>query len=227
MGLIMSRLIAYGYERIREFDEHVPAYWRQGNNIALGKTYVHGLVALDIYCERCSLFCANRIAKDILEYANSEFNFKELKIFLIKDGHKLGFFEFDGDKVVPGNTVFRTTVFGTRPDSLLADESYCNKVEEELKMKEPETLKFETGVLLMAAPMPTIEKIHINGPCTVIIWSDKTKTMVRLQEGETYDAEKAVYAAITKKFIGTNKTKSNWLDIIREKMPDEQHNNAF
>lgn len=110
-----------------------------------------------------------------------------------------------------------------RPYSLLADESYCNKVEEELKMKEPETLTFETVVLLMSAPTPTIEKIHISGPCTVIIWSDKTKTMVRLQDGESYDEEKAVYAAIAKKFIGTNKSKSNWLDIIRKKMPDESY----
>lgn len=222
MGLIMSRLITYGYERIREFDEYIPMYHRKGKNIMLEKSYVHGFVALNIYCEQCSMFCANKIATAILVHANSEFNFKELKICLINDGHELGFYEFDGDEVV-----FRTTVFGTKPDTLFADESYCNKVEEELKMKEPETLKFETGVFLMAAQMPTIEKIHISGPCTVIIWSDKTKTMVRLQDGEPYDEEKAVYAAIAKKFIGTNKSKSNWLDIIRKKMPDEQHNYAF
>lgn len=113
---------------------------------------------------------------------------------------------------------FRAAMHDTLLDSV---------VEEELKMKEPERFTFETGVLIMSAPTPTIEKIHINGPCTVIIWSDKTKTMVRLQDGEPYDEEKAVYAAIAKKFIGTNKSKSNWLDIIREKMPDEQHNNAF
>lgn len=216
MGLIMSRLITYGYERIREFDKYIPMYHRKGKNITLGKSYVHGFVALNMYCERCSVFCANRIATAILVHANSEFNFKELKICLINDGHELGFYEFDGDEVV-----FRATVFRTKPDTLLADESYCSKVEEELKMKKPEKLKFETGVFLMAAPMPTIEKIHINGPCTVIIWSDKTKTMVRLQDGEPYDEEKAVYAAIAKKFIGTNKSKSNWLDIIRKKMPDE------
>lgn len=220
MGLIMSRLITYGYERIREFNEYIPMYHRKGKNITLGKSYVHGFVALNMYCERCSMFCANRIAMFILEYANSEFNFKELKIYLIKDGHELGFYEFDGDKVV-----FRTTVFGTRPDSLLVDESYCNKVEEDPKMniRASETLTFETGVFLMSAPTPTIEKIHISGPCTVIIWSDKTKTMVRLQDGEPYDEEKAVYAAIAKKFIGTNKSKSNWLDIIRKKMPNESY----
>lgn len=216
MGLIMSRLITYGYERIREFDEYIPMYHRKGKNITLGKSYIHGFVALNMYCKQCSMFCANRIATAILVHANSEFNFKELKICLINDGHEIGFYEFDGDKVV-----FRATVFGTKPDTLLADESHCNKVEEELKMKEPETLKFDTGVLLMSAPTPTIKKIHISGPCTVIIWSDKTKTMVRLQDGEAYDEEKAVYAAIAKKFIGTNKSKSNWLDIIRKKMPDE------
>lgn len=214
---IMRELIAYGYERIREYD-------RKGKNIMLGKSKptATGFVALNMYCEQCSMFCADRIAASILAHSSSEFNFKELKIYLIKDGHELGFYEFDGDEVV-----FRTTVFGTRPDSLLADESYCSKVEEELKMKELETLTFDTRVLFMHAPTPTIEKIHISGPCTVIIWSDNTKTMVRLQDGEPYDEEKAVYAAIAKKFIGTNESKSNWLDIIRKKMPDEQHDYAF
>ncbi len=230
IGLIMSQLIAYGYDIIHEFDEYTPVYHRLGENIVIGKSHIHGHVALNMYCEQCSIFYAGGIAASILAYANSEFNFTSLKIYLIREGHELGFYEFDGD-----NVVFRPTTFGTKPDSLLADESYCNKVEEELKMKEPEkidfkaseTFTFETGVFLMSAPIPTIEKIHISGPCTVIIWSDKTKTMVRLQEGEPYDAEKAVYAAIAKKFIGTNKSKSNWLDIIRKKMPDEQHNNAF
>lgn len=275
IGLIINRLIAYGNERIREFEKDIPPYYTQNRNLLFGNSNVHGFYALTMHCKGYTMACTNRIATAVLVHASSEFNFKELLIYLVKDGQELGLYEFDGDKVV-----FRPTTFGTKPDSLLADEAYCNKVEEELKMKETVKIDWEkarmklrladeiarcnkveekchelnkqdvnnalrqvgilreelnmkesakivlNGGVIFAAP-PTIEKIHISGPCTVIIWSDKTKTLVRLQEGEPYDAEKAVYAAIAKKFIGTNKSKSNWLDIIRKKMPDEQHNNAF
>lgn len=62
---------------------------------------------------------------------------------------------------------------------------------------------------------PTIEKIHFSGDVTVVIWSDKTKTLVRRQNDEFDDREKAVLACIAKKFLGTNKSKSNWLDKIK------------
>lgn len=62
---------------------------------------------------------------------------------------------------------------------------------------------------------PTIEKIHFSDDVTVVIWSDKTKTLVRRQNDEFDDREKAVLACIAKKFLGTNKSKSNWLDKIK------------
>lgn len=72
---------------------------------------------------------------------------------------------------------------------------------------------------------PTIEKIHFSGDVTVVIWSDKTKTLVRRQNDEFDDREKAVLACIAKKFLGTNKSKSNWLDKIKpayEKAEEER-----
>ena len=62
---------------------------------------------------------------------------------------------------------------------------------------------------------PTIKKIHFSDDVTVVIWSDKTKTLVRRQNDEFDDREKAVLACIAKKFLGTNKSKSNWLDKIK------------
>lgn len=72
---------------------------------------------------------------------------------------------------------------------------------------------------------PTIKKIHFSGDVTVVVWSDKTKTLVRRQNDEFDDREKAVLACIAKKFLGTNKSKSNWLDKIKpayEKAEEEK-----
>ena len=74
---------------------------------------------------------------------------------------------------------------------------------------------FEDLNLTVGEEKPTIEKIHFSGDVTVVIWSDKTKTLVRRQNDEFDDREKAVLACIAKKFLGTNKSKSNWLDKIK------------
>lgn len=62
----------------------------------------------------------------------------------------------------------------------------------------------------------SIIKIIFNGPATIVMWSDSTKTIVRYNdETETIDdREKAVFAACAKKLLGTNATGSNYLDRI-------------
>ena len=47
-----------------------------------------------------------------------------------------------------------------------------------------------------------IEKVIFSGPCTIVIWADKTKTIVRCQDGETFDPEKGLAMAIAKKTLG-------------------------
>ena len=51
-----------------------------------------------------------------------------------------------------------------------------------------------------------------------MIFEDGSKTVVKLQEGETMDREKAVYAAICKRMFGSNKNRSNWLDMLKPLM---------
>lgn len=65
---------------------------------------------------------------------------------------------------------------------------------------------------------PSPKKVIYNGPATVVIFEDGSKTVVKLQEGETMDREKAVYAAICKRMFGSNKNRSNWLDILKPLM---------
>lgn len=62
----------------------------------------------------------------------------------------------------------------------------------------------------------SINKIIFNGPATIVMWTDGTKTIVRCNDdSETIDdREKAVFAACAKKLLGTNATGSNYLDRI-------------
>lgn len=47
-----------------------------------------------------------------------------------------------------------------------------------------------------------IEKVIFNGPATIVLWSDGTKTIVKCQNGDAYDPEKGLAMAITKKALG-------------------------
>jgi len=87
---------------------------------------------------------------------------------------------------------------------------------EALEIKYQEAMRsIKNAPISVGEEKPTIEKIHFSSDVTVVIWSDKTKTLVRRQNDEFDDREKAVLACIAKKFLGTNKSKSNWLDKIK------------
>lgn len=49
---------------------------------------------------------------------------------------------------------------------------------------------------------PFIKKVIFNPPCTIVLWSDDTKTIVRTQNNEKFDPEKGLAMAITKKALG-------------------------
>lgn len=55
-----------------------------------------------------------------------------------------------------------------------------------------------------------IERIIRNGSATIVLFSDGTKSVVRLQDGDADDPEKAVMAAILKRFC------RGWQDEARK-----------
>jgi hypothetical protein len=57
------------------------------------------------------------------------------------------------------------------------------------------------------------KKIIFNYPATIVIWNDGTKTVVKCQEGESYDKEKGVSLCFMKKFLGN---KTNFNNIFRD-----------
>ena len=52
--------------------------------------------------------------------------------------------------------------------------------------------------------IPGIEKVIYNPPATVILWSDKTKTVVKCCENDIYDPEKGFAMAVIKKLCGND-----------------------
>lgn len=70
--------------------------------------------------------------------------------------------------------------------------------------------------------LPGIKNVHFSGPCTVVIWEDKTKTIVRCKDGEEPDYEKGLAMAIAKKAFGTNKSGSNYYDIFKKWLSEDK-----
>lgn len=58
-----------------------------------------------------------------------------------------------------------------------------------------------------------INKVIFNDPATIVFWCDGTKTVVKAQNGEKYDPEKGLMAAITKKALGN---KGNYYNVIEK-----------
>ena len=53
---------------------------------------------------------------------------------------------------------------------------------------------------------PKIKQVIFNPPATIIIWNDGTKSVVKCQNGESFDAEKGFALAYLKKLLGNNNT---------------------
>lgn len=47
-----------------------------------------------------------------------------------------------------------------------------------------------------------IKDIQFNGPATIVMWMDGTKTVVKCKDGEPYDREKAIAMAISRRALG-------------------------
>lgn len=62
-----------------------------------------------------------------------------------------------------------------------------------------------------------IKKVIFNNPATIVIWSDNTKTIVKCSKDDTFDPEKGLAMAISKRIYGDNFKK-----IFKEWLPEEE-----
>lgn len=67
----------------------------------------------------------------------------------------------------------------------------------------------------------TIKDVKFNPPATIVFWSDGTKTVVKCQANDKFDAEKGLAMAISKKFLTTTRSKSKWYDTFKKFIPEK------
>lgn len=58
-----------------------------------------------------------------------------------------------------------------------------------------------------------IKKVIFNDPCTIVLWADGTKTVVKTQNNEVYDAEKGLAMCISKKALGN---KGDYYEVFKK-----------
>ena len=68
---------------------------------------------------------------------------------------------------------------------------------------------------------PEVKKVIFSGNCTIVLFTDNTKVIVRA-EGEEFDKEKGLAMALVKRVYGTNKSHSNYYDIFKKWIPEEK-----
>ena len=69
--------------------------------------------------------------------------------------------------------------------------------------------------------MPSIKNVIFNDPATIVFWNDGTKTIVKAQDGDTFDPEKGLAMAISKKALGN---KGNYCETFKKWLPEEDAN---
>lgn len=73
-----------------------------------------------------------------------------------------------------------------------------------------------------ASYLPEIKNVHFNGPATVVLWKDGTKTVVMCQEGDIYSKETGLALCIAKKAFGNM---PNFNNIFRKWVPQNRNVN--
>lgn len=63
------------------------------------------------------------------------------------------------------------------------------------------------------------KKVIFNDPATIILWNDGTKTIVKVQNGETYDPEKGLAICFMKKALGN---KGNYYNTMKKELKKYQ-----
>lgn len=62
----------------------------------------------------------------------------------------------------------------------------------------------------------TIKDVIFNNPATIVMWSDDSKTVVKCQEGDTYNPELGLAMCVVKKCCGN---KGNFNDVFKKWIP--------
>lgn len=105
--------------------------------------------------------------------------------------------DFDGDTLRYCKTDINTTL------------ELFNQFEKENKNMENNKSKMKVAPFGGLAWL-SIEKVIFNNEATIVIWNDGRKTIVKCQEGETFDKEKGLAMAICKRALGNTPYFNNY-----------------
>lgn len=106
-----------------------------------------------------------------------------------------------------------------------ANRTICRKEKEKMPPRNYfnySDLSFATCRMdkISLTPMqPDIKKVIFNDPATIVYWADGSKTVVKCHD-ESFDKEKGLAMAIAKRFMGSNTSKSNYNDIFKKFIGD-------
>lgn len=60
--------------------------------------------------------------------------------------------------------------------------------------------------------LPSITNVIYNNPATIVYWNDNTKTVVKVQAGDTYNKEHGLVMCCVKKLF---RNKGNYNDVLK------------
>ena len=68
-----------------------------------------------------------------------------------------------------------------------------------------------------------IKKVKFSGPATIVFWADGSKTVVKCQEGDTFDPEKGLALCFMKKVLGNKSGAFNKVLKMYGKEEEDEH----
>lgn len=73
-----------------------------------------------------------------------------------------------------------------------------------------------------ARVIPEIENVIFNDPATIVFWSDGTKTVSKVMDGDEFDPEIGIASCVTKKFFGSRSQFKKFTYKKYDKQSNEQ-----
>lgn len=109
----------------------------------------------------------------------------------------------------------------------------CNIVPTKIVLKRRNTLKNDINSVYglnsalrdVRNNQNLIKDVIFNNPATIVYWVDGTKTVVKAHN-EKFDPEKGLAMAICKRFLGSNKSGSNFNNIFKKWLPEQKESNS-
>ena len=141
-------------------------------------------------------------------------------------------FDTEGIFVTVGGKSYRTTCgcYHYTPDEIGPTLEIETVIHPSYEVPNPKTSTLIANVNadIHLNTTPEIVDVIFKDPATIVFWSDNTKTVVKTQDGESYDPEKGMAMAFCKKLMGDNKRDyyHTFLHYLK-KYNKQQAENAF